>query len=125
LPVDQGLEAENYWNGGTMKTITILVSAFIVLAVPITRAIEAYDSETQTACERACSAKKKYDPSLIKKQSLAHEGDLVKCPVSGVVFEIKKDSPVVNFKENKYRTCCATCAMKFNKSPQKFAGNLN
>lgn len=82
-----------------------------------------FDPAMSIACEKTCASKQAYDVSKIKKQTLAKIGDLVRCPVSGVVFEVRADSESTHYQGKNYYTCCASCAKKFSLDPEKFSKN--
>jgi hypothetical protein len=64
-------------------------------------------------CEKACGFHGKVDEKRIIKQPGAKAGDLVRCPVSGVVFEVKPESSQVTLNGKRYYTCCPSCAADF------------
>ena len=48
-------------------------------------------------------------------------GTWAKCPVSGDVFKVSKDTKVVTHEGRVYALCCAECGPDFEKNPSKYA----
>ena len=48
-------------------------------------------------------------------------GTWAKCPVSGDVFKVGKDTRFVTHEGRVYAMCCAECAPDFEKDPSKYA----
>lgn len=48
------------------------------------------------------------------------EGQLTRCPVSGVVFAAAVDRPRVEIRGREYVVCCESCAGKLHRAPEKF-----
>ena len=70
-------------------------------------------------CQKSCGAMN-YDPSEVKFQAQSKIGDLTKCLVSGVVFRVTENSPRVSYQDQKFYTCCGSCAKLFDADPEKF-----
>lgn len=70
-------------------------------------------------CQKACAVQN-YDPKHVVDQSTVQAGDLTRCPVSGVVFQVTENSSVVTNEDQEFYTCCATCAGIFEKDPERF-----
>ena len=51
-----------------------------------------------------------YDPAQVVDQPGATSGQLVRCPISGVIFQITDESPSVEWNGKPYYACCAGCA---------------
>jgi hypothetical protein len=64
-------------------------------------------------CERTCGFHGRVNENKIVEQPGAKVGDLARCPVSGVIFEVKPDNPQVTLNGKRYFTCCAACAANF------------
>jgi hypothetical protein len=71
-------------------------------------------------CRFSCATKAKYNTSAIVAQPGAKTGKLTQCPVSGVVFTIDSQRPLVQVGADGYVTCCGTCADKLRKNPRRF-----
>ena len=69
----------------------------------------------------ACAFPGKVDESVVVAQPGAKVADLVRCPVSRVMFKVKPESPEVTYNGKRYFTCCSTCAAKFEQK-QKSVG---
>jgi hypothetical protein len=72
-----------------------------------------FDPEMTKVCEMGCALKGRVDEKQIVNQPGAKEGDLVRCPVSGVAFRVKMDSLEIVFNGHSYFTCCPSCAARF------------
>ena len=83
-----------------------------------------YSLKMSLVCEHSCAAKE-YDPAKVVSESRAEEGDLTKCPVSGVIFKVTNESSQVNYNGKTIYTCCGTCATMFEETPEKYASNIN
>lgn len=83
-----------------------------------------YNLRMSLCCERECAAKN-YDENKIVVNSTAQNGELVKCPVSGVVFKLSDHSGLVSYNNKNYHTCCGSCAKIFSNNPEHYAANLN
>ena len=73
-------------------------------------------------CKKACAAHG-YDESRVVPAPRAKLGDLTRCPVSGVVFEVDSDTPRLEHAGQSYWLCCDGCAERFRATPQRFAGS--
>jgi YHS domain-containing protein len=107
-----------------MKILTALWLVSLV-SLPVHAKKHTYDPQMSNICENSCSVGKNYDDKIIKTQEEAKDGDLVRCPVSGVVIKVKKDGEKVAYNGKTFQTCCSSCAEKFRANPEKFAENLN
>jgi len=76
----------------------------------------------RSLCQSSCAIAN-YDPKDLVDPMEAKVGDLTTCPVSEVVFRVTANSSRVSFGEQKYYTCCSTCAGLFDAEPQKFVRN--
>jgi YHS domain-containing protein len=72
----------------------------------------------------SCAAKN-YDKNRIVINSLAKQGELTKCPISGVVFTITENTGIIKYGDKTYHTCCGSCANMFSDQPSKYLPNLN
>lgn len=81
--------------------------------------IDGYDPEIVATCQAGCGASSDYAAADIKPQRTAKVGDLVRCPISGVVFEIHAESPKIMHENRTYRTCCQSCAGVYANEPHK------
>jgi YHS domain-containing protein len=79
-----------------------------------------HDPVMTKGCKKACAYKGQHKKSAVVGQSIAKVGNLVECPVSGVVFKVRTDSERVFHKGYSYFVCCASCAARFKASPEKF-----
>ena len=50
-------------------------------------------------------------------------GRWVNCPVMNVKFEVRKDTPVIDYKGKSYYFCCPHCVGDFKKNPNKYAAS--
>lgn len=80
----------------------------------------AYDSTAASECRYSCAAKIPYEDSELVSQPGVHDGQLTRCPVSGVVFAVDAKRPRVTIGAHGYVTCCEGCATKLRKAPGKF-----
>lgn len=101
---------------------TTLITVFLCfLAIPgLDSSGDSPDPVMAPKCRKSCRYKGKYSKASIVGQSNAQVGDLVRCPVSGVVFRVKKDSVSVAYKGERYYVCCHGCAQRFKENPTKF-----
>ena len=81
-----------------------------------------YDPRMGSVCEMTCAARIPYKEADLVPQPGAKFGDLTRCPVSGVVFKVGKQSPHVSHAGKQYFVCCRTCAAKFQANPEHFVG---
>lgn len=82
-------------------------------------AATAVDPMMSTVCRFSCAAQD-YDEAQVAVQPGVHEGELTRCPVSGVVFEVGDERPTIAAGEDQYRLCCDGCAEKFEAEPTRF-----
>ncbi len=87
----------------------VLVKKVIFTALGIgTKSID----PTITAACQGCATKIAYEEKDIVAQPGAKVGDLAKCPVSGVVFQVTDKSPRITRDGAELFTCCAMCQAK-------------
>jgi len=79
---------------------------------PVAAASSLYDKAMTAGCQKACAHQGEVPEGDIVAQPGAGVGDLVRCPVSGVVFEIKEAQPSVEVNGETHYTCCASCAQR-------------
>ena len=85
--------------------------------------IEPFNSEIANACAVGCAEPvSDYSPGDVVDQPDAKVGDLVRCPVSGVVFRVQDESPAVEWQTKQYYTCCGGCAAELNTEVQRAGG---
>jgi len=72
-------------------------------------------------CQAACGTSEAFDEAEIITQPGAEVGDLVRCPVSGAVFRVAEERPLVEHEGRHYYVCCAGCAGRFAVAPGRFA----
>ena len=58
-------------------------------------------------------------PTSFEKQP--PQGTWAKCPVSGDVFQVGKDTEFATYNGRVYAFCCPDCKPDFDKDPAKFA----
>ena len=78
------------------------------------------DPQIQAACQAGCAAEEGYDPADVVAQPGAEPGDLARCPVSGVVFRVRGESPQVVVHGHALYTCCGGCAERLRDEPARF-----
>ncbi len=61
------------------------------------------------------------DELTIRHPNQAEIGTVVKCPVLDTMFEVGKDTAVIDYKSKSYYFCCAHCVDDFKKDPDKYA----
>ncbi|MEW5852410.1 MAG: heavy metal-associated domain-containing protein [Myxococcota bacterium] len=84
-------------------------------------ASEGVDAEPGFAmCAMACGTKREYAEKDVVTQPGAKVGDLVRCPVSNAVFDVKEDSPFIEQDGKRFFTCCAGCFAQFQRDPARF-----
>lgn len=69
------------------------------------------DPAVTAACQ-GCATKTPYEEKDVVAQPGAKVGDLARCPVSGVVFQVTETSPVVTRDGGPLYVCCAMCQAK-------------
>jgi hypothetical protein len=79
----------------------------------------AFDPELSKFCT-ACGGHEKLDEKAAVRASRAKPGDLARCPVSGAVFRVQPDSPIVEHAGKKAAVCCDGCKERFVQSPERF-----
>jgi YHS domain-containing protein len=84
------------------------------------REASSYDAVMSGVCRFSCATQKPYDEAAVAAQPGAHAGQLTRCPVSGVVFEIDAERPRVAVAGKDYFACCGNCAEKLQKHPERF-----
>ncbi len=73
-------------------------------------ASEVYDAAMTAGCQKACAFHGEVREGEVVPQAEAEVGDLTRCPVSGVAFEVKEGQPTVEIDGQTLYTCCETCA---------------
>lgn len=84
----------------------------------------AFDPTMRVVCRGGCAAKRDYDEVDVVSQPGARAGDLTRCPISGVVFEVTDDHARVDHGGQEVVLCCAACAEIFKADPGRFSKNL-
>jgi YHS domain-containing protein len=60
---------------------------------------------------------------VVVRQPNGAEIDMpVNCPVMNTRFEVRKDTPVIDYDGKSYYFCCSHCLEEFKKNPDKYAG---
>jgi len=72
-------------------------------------------------CQAACGTSEAFDETDVVAQPGADVGDLVRCPVSGAVFRVTEERPLVEHEGRSYYVCCGGCAGRFAEEPARFA----
>ena len=83
---------------------------------------DAFDPVMAAVCQAGCATKIDYAPEDVVAQPDASVGDLVQCPVSGVVFEVKPGQPYLDHDGHTTYTCCGGCLGKLEVDPARFLG---
>lgn len=73
------------------------------------------------ACAGACGTKATEDSAKVAMQPGAQVDRLTYCPVSGVVFRVRKSSPNRAFGATPLHFCCETCAAYFSQNAERIA----
>ncbi|MEQ1875035.1 MAG: hypothetical protein ABL958_00220 [Bdellovibrionia bacterium] len=105
-----------------MNFLTLIFTASLAFSAKPTA--KNFDKD-MSGCEMSCGSHGKHDLSQVKKQSEATLGDFVQCPVSGAVFKISLASETVLVHGKKGYACCAACAKKLEKNPERYAENFD
>lgn len=72
---------------------------------------EPFDEARAEACSVGCAHPiEDYEPSDVVDQPGAKVGQLARCPISGVIFQITEESPSVEWDGKQYYVCCGGCA---------------
>jgi hypothetical protein len=79
-----------------------------------------FDPEMAGVCQGTCAAKIAYQESDVVAQPGANPGNLTRCVVSGVVFQVGNGNPRVDHAGKSYYLCCKGCAGKFRENPGRF-----
>jgi len=79
-----------------------------------------FDPDMAAVCQGSCAAKFAYQEADVVPQPGAHQGDLTRCVVSGVVFKAGDGNPKIAHAGNDYILCCNGCAGKFHENPGRF-----
>jgi hypothetical protein len=79
----------------------------------------AYDP-AMAMCSFSCAAKITFREQDLQAQPGVHDGQLARCPVSGVVFKADVQRPRVHLATGDYVTCCDHCATKLVQAPARF-----
>lgn len=81
-----------------------------------------FDFDMSSVCQEACGVSD-YEEADITPIAEARVGDITMCPVSGAVYEVKENSPVLEHNGITYHACCGGCAEKFKEDPERFHQN--
>jgi YHS domain-containing protein len=80
------------------------------------------DPEMAAICKKACEHED-YDAVAVVPAPRAKLGDLTRCPVSGVVFQVRSETPRIEHAGESYWLCCDGCMERFQQNPARFAGS--
>jgi hypothetical protein len=75
---------------------------------------------TMVGCRFSCSVQQPFDERDVADQPGAANGQLARCPVSGVVFKVDDQRPRVALATGTYVVCCDKCAEKLKRDPGRF-----
>jgi YHS domain-containing protein len=75
------------------------------------------------ACIIALAGTIQADDMNVRQPSRGETGIMAKCAVMGSMFEVKKDTPVIDYKGRSYYFCCRPCLDDFRKNPDKYAAD--
>ena len=89
----------------------VFLLAFVLAASPVLA--------HGTAGHHAQKGEPKDAPTSFEKQP--EPGTWAKCPVSGEVFKVDKDTKFATYGGRVYAFCCTDCKPDFDKDPAKFA----
>jgi len=79
-----------------------------------------YDPKMNKICKRGCAEKSvNYKKDEVAPNGNASIGEVTKCPISGVIFRVKKTTPKFQHNGKSYQFCCRTCAAKFKSKVKK------
>ena len=81
-------------------------------------ATNAFD-EGLRMCQMACGVTQ-YDEADVVAFTDAKIGDITQCPVSGAIYKVKENSPVLTYEGHEFFACCEGCAEKFKENPSRF-----
>ena len=56
----------------------------------------------------------------VRRPNQSEIGKAATCPVTNEKFGVSKDTPVIDYKGNKYFLCCEGCIGTFKKDPDRF-----
>ena len=111
------------WQLFSMGAVGLTAAVFATGSLQMNAGAAKPDPVLSVMCERSCAARN-YDKGSVVSQPGAHEGELTRCPVSGVVFKVQKSSSGVAYAGKKWVTCCGSCAKKLAVAPERFLGRL-
>jgi hypothetical protein len=97
--------------------MTLKVAA-LTASLLTTAALASPDPVMSTKCGKACSYRGKIKNAIVDQAS-AKIGDLVRCPVSGVVFRVTKDSKTIQSDGRTQYVCCNACLQRFKETAKK------
>jgi nitrite reductase/ring-hydroxylating ferredoxin subunit len=80
----------------------------------------AYDPIMAGCQFSSCATRIAVQERDLHAQPNVRNGQLVRCPVSGAVFEADEQRPRVHLATGEYVTCCNSCAGKLRKDPSRF-----
>ena len=95
-----------------------LAAAFASVALAGAPAF-AHDDEHHKPSNHAKKGKHADAPTSFDKQPA--QGTWAKCPVSGDIFEVGKDTTFATYQGRTYAFCCDECKPDFGKDPAKYA----
>ena len=82
-----------------------------------------FDFAMSSVCQASCGVSD-YENSDIVDIIKAEVGDVTMCPVSGAIYKVKKNSPIIEHDGETFHSCCDGCAKKFNDDPERFYKNV-
>ena len=83
----------------------------------------AIDPAQSEVCKHTRATSEAHGERDVVPSTQAKNGDLTRCPVSGVVFRVSAQSPQVEYSGQSLRVCCDGCAEKFREHPARFSGS--
>jgi YHS domain-containing protein len=79
-----------------------------------------FDSSLNSGCQKMCSKRAGHRNSEVKEQPGASVGDITRCPVSGVAFQVTNQVPSHNHLGTVLYFCCKECMLRFLGEPKRF-----
>ncbi len=99
---------------------TILLAIALVSAPSLAHDADHHDMAQHHAMGQHAKKGEHADaPTSFDKQPAA--GTWAKCPVSGDVFQVGKDTEFATYDGRVYAFCCPDCKPDFDKNPAKYA----
>jgi YHS domain-containing protein len=74
-------------------------------------------------CITAFAGTIRADDLKVRQPNRVEVGIMVKCPVMSSRFEVKEDTPVIDYKGRSYYFCCLHCVDDFSDNPDKYAAD--